>query len=560
MDIQQSSETDTACLMKKYNFVKPVTVTVIYEEDEEKVKEINIDDSNNSMINQEGNKLPLRSNASKKSDETNTEYVNSKIKDNYSMLLTLAQNMSNIVKAYYDYIQSLKRNANKAVNLKFKYIHTKSENYRRSFNVTYRLLVPHKANARVKQFLIQKIIELSKVNIDSTFVLWLYYDIIFWTEGIKDKILTQSQFDNVNQVCNLPSRLFGKAQNGSNKLKRKSDPNNCSKENKITIFSAGPKGNEIILKVDAQYAHTASQKNEFEKVKNSERENSEKNITSINKSTNSINELNHPLPINTQSSQTHFVNLSKGFNNDNLSNVNNVITNDVDPFIRRLENIDNSNKVAPQIDNIIAQNRPNQEQDTMPREIGESHSVSFQALIDDMNSAIYSQTSKTEQRTSHNISVPNFFPTYRTNNGISTQDNRNNLTTSQNQIQTLNQNIYPPQNTNSDNMDNCPTNMPLQYNSGTNHLPLRTNLHYPMITMNENINQNYERNYIITSNYQENYCNRSLVDQGQQTNKQYLVQNTISRDSGFTTPVSYNYSPPQMNLAAFQDRSNWFNI
>lgn len=95
-------------------------------------------------------------------------------------------------------------------------------------------------------------------------------------------------------------------------------------------------------------------------------------------------------------------------------------------------------------------------------------------------------------------------------------------------------------------MDNCPTNMRLQYNSGTNHLPLRTNLHYPMITMNENINQNYERNYIITSNYQENYCNRSLVDQGQQTNKQYLVQNTISRDSGFTTPVSYNYSPPQM--------------
>lgn len=370
--------------MKKYNFVKPVTVTVIYEEDEEKVKEINIDDSNNSMINQEGNKLPLRSNASKKSDETNTEYVNSKTKDNYSMLLTLAQNMSNIVKAYYDYIQSLKRNANKAVNLKFNYIHTKSENYRRSFNVTYRLLVPHKANARVKQFLIQKVIELSKVNIDSTFVLWLYYDIIFWTEGMKDKILTQREFDNVNQVCNLPSRFFGKAQNVSNKLKRKSDSNNCSKENKITIFSVGPKGNEIILKVDAQYAHTASQKNEFEKVKNSERENSEKNISSINKSTNSINELNHPLPINTQSSQTHFVNQCKGTNNDNLSNVNYVITNDVDPFIRRLGNIDNSNKVSPQCDNMIAQNRPNHEQDTMPKENGESHSVSFQALIDEM--------------------------------------------------------------------------------------------------------------------------------------------------------------------------------
>ncbi|XP_045536738.1 GATA zinc finger domain-containing protein 14 [Papilio machaon] len=560
MDIQQTSEKDTTTLMNKYNFVKPVTVTVIYEEDEEKVKEINIGERNvQNMPNQEVD--PLKPTPSRKAATATSEYAKYEETDNYNMLLKVAQNMSNIVEAYNKYIQCLKRNEKEAVHiLKFNYIHTKSQNYRRSFEVAIRLLLPHKTNERLRQFLVQKVIEISKVKIDSKYVEGLCNDLIFWTEEMIDNISAQSKFDKTQKV--------------SNNLKRKSNQVNVSKESKVTIFSAGQKGNEVILSVDALYLHTALQKDDSNKRTNCRNETSmpELNVSSTSINTTSSSELKNPLQADTQSnSQKHYASQSKSFNNVNLSNMNNLensfyksipkscATNDANPLIRRHAKLDTSNRISSQHNSTTVNNRANQEQDTMSRENGKS-SLSFQALMDQMNSALYPQSSKTGQRASNQSSKLNFLPTYSTNNAVT--HNNKNTTASQYEVEKINQNILPAQNTTLGNMANYPSSMPLQYNTRTSNVTQTTNLHCGMITVNSHINQNYEnRNFTNTlPGYQQNYCNNYMMDRRQQTNQQYMLQNTISRDISFMTPVTYNPSPPQMNLAAFQDRPNWFNI
>ncbi|KPJ15207.1 hypothetical protein RR48_09234 [Papilio machaon] len=140
----------------------------------------------------------------------------------------------------------------------------------------------------------------------------------------------------------------------------------------------------------------------------------------------------------------------------------------------KYEETDNYNmllKVAQNMSNIVeaynnttANNRANQEQDTMSRENGKS-SLSFQALMDQMNSALYPQSSKTGQRASNQSSKLNFLPTYSTNNAVT--HNNKNTTASQYEVEKNNQNILPAQNTTLGNMANYPSSMPLQYNSRT---------------------------------------------------------------------------------------------
>ncbi|XP_013164522.1 PREDICTED: protein kinase 4-like isoform X2 [Papilio xuthus] len=500
--------------MQKYNFVKPITVTVIYEEDEENVIEINNNEINFQNMPNQGMDQS-KPTFSRKTAQIKTECANSK--DDYHMLLTVAENISKIVEVYNYYIQCLKQNEKNAILLKFHYIHTKSRYYRQSFEVAYRLLLPQKTNEHLKHFLVKKIIELSKVKIDPMYVRGLCNDLILWTEGMKDKILAQSKVDNV-------SNKIDEKQYVSNNLKRKYNQDNVAKENKVAIFSAGQKGSEIILSVDAQYLNVEH---------NSQRDNSNKRTREISKVEQNVpytsvittpsSELDNTLQTDTQSnSHKHFVKENRSLNNINFSNNNNLensfnksiprscASNNANDLIKNI-NYSNQNNVISKIKRRIAHNLRNQEQNTMSgvvKQESKSCSLSNQTVLDRKKSAFYPQTLETGQRASYQ-SIPNAVT--------------HNNTVSQNQMHRPNQNTL-------DYMANYPTSMPLQYNT-TNNVPQRTNLNGSIKTVNSHINQKYEHRYITNTLppvYQD-YCNNYMIDRGQQNNyncSQYKFQET----------------------------------
>ncbi|KPI94465.1 hypothetical protein RR46_04533 [Papilio xuthus] len=300
---------------------------------------------------------------------------------------------------------------------------------------------------------------LSKVKIDPMYVRGLCNDLILWTEGMKDKILAQSKVDNV-------SNKFDEKQYVSNNLKRKYNQDNVAKENKVAIFSAGQKGSEIILSVDAQYLNVEH---------NSQRDNSNKRTREISKVEQNVpytsvittpsSELDNTLQNDTHSnSHKHFVKENRSLNNINFSNNNNLensfnksiprscATNNANDLIKNI-NYSNQNNVISKIKRRIAHNLRNQEQNTMSgvvKQESNSCSLSNQTVLDRKNSAFYPQTLETGERASYQ-SIPNAVT--------------HNNTVSQNQMHRPNQNTL-------DYMANYPTSMPLQYNT-TNNVNLK---------------------------------------------------------------------------------------